>query len=260
MNSLIKLIQKGKIPLHQFMDMDTINWIKENKPSFNINTSFKINLKSEIDEYISEINNYVPSLDWFLILKKKDTIHGMRHILRVIFNSLLLVSLSDIKAPNLLKTSLIAASLHDLRRQNDLRDLNHGKRAAKWFINNISLIEDQYAIQLSQEEIDEIYYAILFHDLPYKKIVENKFYKNCKTLTNILKTADALDRYRLPSLRLWFKNRLVSIIPPDFLKFIAYQLVILSEIKYLNGETNVYSVLEAIKELNKLELKISELK
>ncbi len=252
MVSLIELIQKGKVPLHQFMDLETLNWIKKNKPSFNISAHLKFNLKSKIDNYLSEINNYIPELDWFLVSKKKDTIHGMRHILRVIFHSLLLVSLSEKKTPSLIKNALVASSLHDLRRKNDLMDLNHGKKAARWFKNNTSLIENQYKIQLSQKDIDEIYYAILFHNLPYKEVVESTFYEQYKTLIDILKTADALDRYRLPSLRLWIKDKLIPIITPDYLKCIAYQLVISSEIKYLNGLTNVYSVLEAIKELNKL--------
>ncbi len=253
MVSLIELIQKGQLPLHQFMDLETINWIKENRPLFNIDASQKFNLKSKIDNYLSEIKKYVPNPDWFKISKKRDSIHGMRHILRAVFHSLHLTSFSENKSPRLFKNALVASSLHDLRRKNDLRDLDHGKRAAKWFKNNTSLIENQYEIQLSQNDIDEIYFAMLFHDLSYKEVKESTFYKKYKALTDILKTADALDRYRLPSLRLWFKNRFISLIPPDYLKCIAYQMVVSSEIKFLNGLTNVNSVLEAIKELNKLE-------
>ena len=133
MVSLIELIQKGKVPLHQFMDLETLNWIKKNKPSFNISAHLKFNLKSKIDNYFSEINNYVPELDWFLVSKKKDSIHGMRHVIRVIFHSLHLSSLKEGKSSRLFTNSLVASSLHDLRRKNDLMDIYHGKRAARWF-------------------------------------------------------------------------------------------------------------------------------
>lgn len=248
MVSLIELIQKGKLPLHQFMDFETINWIKENIPSFDLSTPPKFNLKPD---FLSEIKKFIPDVTWFLISKKKDSIHGMRHILRVTFHSLHLSSLSRGKSPRLFKNSLIASSLHDLRRKNDLMDLYHGKRAARWFKKNISLIENQYEIHLSQEDIKAIYYSMSFHDLPYENIVKNVNYERYKDLTDILKTADALDRYRLPSIRLWFKDQYVTVIPSDYLKYMAFQLVITSETKFLNGLTNVNSVLNAIEDFFK---------
>lgn len=249
MVSLIELIQEGKVPLHQFMDLETVNWIKLNKPSFNISIPVKFNLKSKIDNYLSELKKHIPDPNWFLIAKKMDSIHGMRHILRVIFHSLHLSSLSKGLSTQLFQNSLIASSLHDLRRKNDLMDLYHGKRAARWFKKNIPLIENHYEINLSENDINEIYFAISFHDLPYNKIEKSAYYQKYKILTDILKTADALDRYRLPSLRLWFKDKYVSFIPSDYIKCIAYQLVINSETKFLNGLTNINSVLTAIEEL-----------
>ena len=251
MVSLIELIRKGRLPLHQFMDLETVNWIKENKPSFNIGNSPRFNLKHLIDNNLSEIKKYIPDPTWFLVSKKKDSIHGMRHILRVIFHSLHLTLLNEGKSPRLLKNSLVASSLHDLRRKNDLMDLYHGTRAARWFKKNISLIENQFEIHLSQEDIKEIYYSMSFHDLPYENIVKNIKYEQNKDLTDILKTADALDRYRLPSIRLWFKDKYVSVIPSDYLKCMAFQLVISSETNFLNGLTNVNSVLNAIEDFFK---------
>ena len=249
MVSLIELIQKGKVPLHQFMDLDTINWIKKNKPSFNINNPPEYNFKDEIDHFLKEIKKYIPDPSWFLISEKMDSIHGMRHILRVIFHSLFLIIISKDISSHSLKNSLVASSLHDLKRKNDLMDLYHGKRVARWFKKNTSLIENHYEIHLSQRDIDEIYFGISFHDVAYKKIEKNTNYKKYKALTDILKTADALDRYRLPSLRLWFKDKFISFIPPEYLKNMAYELVISSEINFLKGLTNENSVLMAIKEL-----------
>ncbi|MFX1340696.1 MAG: hypothetical protein ACFFDK_18945 [Promethearchaeota archaeon] len=245
MVSLIELIQKGKLPLHQFMDLETVNWIKENRPSFNISTP---PLKMKPD-YLLEIKKYIPDPTWFIITKKKDSIHGMRHILRVMFHSFHLVLVSGSKSSHFFKNSLVASSLHDLRRKNDLMDLYHGKRAARWFKKNISLIENQFEIHLTEDDVKAIYYSMSFHDVSYESIARNMKYEQYKDLTDILKTADALDRYRLPSIRLWFKDKYVSVIPSDYLKFIAFQLVIDSETKFLNGLTNVDSVLRAIEEL-----------
>jgi hypothetical protein len=249
MVSLIELIQKGKVPLHQFMDLETVNWIKKNKPSFNINNPPEYIFKKQIEYFLGEIKKYIPDPNWFLILEKKDSIHGMRHILRVIFHSLFLTILNKDLSTHSLKNTLVASSLHDLKRKNDLMDLFHGKRVARWFKKNISLIENHYEIHLSQRDIDEIYFAISFHDVPYKKIEENTNYNKNKILTDILKTADALDRYRLPSLRLWFKDKFISFIPPEYLKYVAFELVISSEINFLKGHSNENSVLMAIKEV-----------
>jgi len=251
MVSLIELIQKGKVPLHQFMDLETINWIKKNKPSFNFSNPPKFDFKKEIINSLTEVNKYIPDPNWFLISEKKDSIHGMRHILRVIFHSLFLTILSKDISSNSLKNSLIASSLHDLKRKNDLMDMYHGKRVARWFKKNTSMIENHYEIHLSQKDIEAISFAISFHDVPYKKIEVNANYKKNKILIDILKTADALDRYRLPSLRLWFKDKFISYIPPEYLKYVAYELVISSEINFLKGLTNENSVLTAIEELFK---------
>ena len=118
MVSLIELIEKGKLPLHQFMDLETVNWIKENRPSFNNVNSPEFNLKNKIDKYVLEIKKYIPSPTWFLVSKKKDSIHGMRHIIRVIFHSLHLSSLNEGKSSRLFTNSLVASSLHDLWRSD----------------------------------------------------------------------------------------------------------------------------------------------
>ena len=251
MVSLIKLIQTGKLPLNQFMDLETVNWIKDHRPSFNISAP-PINFNPNLNEYLSELKKYIPDPNWFLVSKKKDSIHGMRHIIRVSFHSIHLTLLSEGKTSRFFKNCLVASSLHDLRRKNDLMDLYHGKRAARWFKKNISLIEKQFEIHLSEEDIKAIYYSMSFHDLAYENIVNHIKYEQYKDLTDILKTADALDRYRLPSVRLWFKDKYVSVIPSDFLKSMAFHLVVTSETKFLNGDTNVNSVLHAIEDFFRL--------
>ena len=107
MVSLIELIKRREYPLHQYMDIETVNWIKENKPLFNISTPQNFNLKLKKDDFILELKKYIPDPNWFLVFKKKDSIHGMRHILRVIFHSIYLVWLNGNKSPRFFKNCLV---------------------------------------------------------------------------------------------------------------------------------------------------------
>jgi hypothetical protein len=52
---------------------------------------------------------------------------------------------------------------------------------------------------------------------------------------DIVKTADALDRYRLPKLKWWINDSYLRCLPPDWIKRTAYDLVVASE--YLCLET-----------------------
>ncbi|MHA1689262.1 MAG: hypothetical protein ACTSYC_03935 [Promethearchaeota archaeon] len=85
----------------------------------------------KIEDYLHEIENYIPNIDWFLILKKKDTIYGLRHVIRVMINSFILLTLKKEHFETYFKNALIASSLHDLRRRSDLMDINLWKESGK---------------------------------------------------------------------------------------------------------------------------------
>ncbi|MFX1480709.1 MAG: hypothetical protein ACFFCI_21680, partial [Promethearchaeota archaeon] len=161
-----KLLSQSEIK-HHYMDLKTIHWIQKNKPTFNIDPSLDLKLKLNINQFLIPLSKYTPPPEWFLVSEEMYTIHGMRHILRVAFFTQILLSLRNQKrsqdSSNFLRNSLIASFLHDLRRRNDLLDINHSNRSAKWFSTHIHLIENQFEIQFSKEDIDEIYYAIYFH-------------------------------------------------------------------------------------------------
>ncbi len=252
MVSLRESVNSGKLPRHWYMDLNTLNRIKKNKPNFNMSTNFNSSLISEIDKLISELKRFIPDSKWFLVPEEINTIHGVRHLLRVNFLSMLLITLDKTFPSDFLKMSAIASSLHDLRRRNDLLDVPHARRGAKWFIKNTSIIMDFFNVELSEEEIDTIYYSILFHDIPYKKISDDPNYKKYKVFIDITKTADALDRYRLPKVDWWIKDHLVSFVPSDDFKLVAYHLVVSSETHFLNGidgATSVFKALESLKDL-----------
>lgn len=238
--SLVKLAQQKKLPDYQYMDNETLNWIIENNPKFNSKNKYRMNI-----DKIEDFKKYIPPKNWFLDLKKQETIHGVRHLLRItIYADILRVeSKGEIKKQNL----IISAMLHDIQRLNDKDDYGHGERSAKWFLDNIIEIEKCFKAVFNDSDKKEIYYAIYYHNLPYKIISSENNYKKHKNIVDIIKTSDALDRYSQPKLKWWIDDKYLVLIPPDEIKEFAYNLVAQSEKLYLAGLSNVESVFEAIK-------------
>jgi hypothetical protein len=57
----------------------------------------------------------------------------------------------------------------------------------------------------------------------------------------------------LPKVEWWIKDHLISFVPSDDFKHVAYQLVVNSETHFLNGHdgaTSVFKALESLKNLN----------
>ena len=184
-------------------------------------------------------------MSWFFTPKEVHSIHGIRHLLRVGIYSLILAKLAGFKQ-SLFFSALIAGLFHDVRRKDSKRDEGHGKRAAQWVQSHIGDITDHLGIKLSGEAVEQIYYAIYSHEIPYSQLIEKPFYKKHKFLIDLLKTADALDRYRLPKLKWWINDEHLEFVPPDFLKVFSYYLVVMSEKNYLDGQNNEESVRKAL--------------
>lgn len=231
--SLISLAQKNNLPEHQFMDTATIEWIVKNMPSFE---NKRKNIVLSTDE-VNLVKKYIPPQDWFLDEKRFNSIHGIKHSLRVAIYALKLQ-----KKVNL--SLIIAAILHDTRRLNDKNDPHHGRRAAFWFLNNVPKITDKFNINLSKYDIKKIHDIILYHDVPFDDINSDIF--NC---VNILKTADALDRYCQPKLKWWIRDDFLVFKPTEDMKFFSYNLVVESERIAISGVDNIESVFYAIKKL-----------
>ena len=108
--SLVKLAELKALPLHQYMDKETLVWIKENNPFKD--TSDTLNGYHKVfDHTINErIINYIPKKEWFLS-PHADTIHGYRHILRVTIHSL---NLGSSFGDEVQAVAGIAAMVHDL--------------------------------------------------------------------------------------------------------------------------------------------------
>ncbi|OGM21568.1 hypothetical protein A2714_05030 [Candidatus Woesebacteria bacterium RIFCSPHIGHO2_01_FULL_38_9] len=240
--SLVKLAELKALPLHQYMDKETLVWIKENNPFKD--TSDTLNGYHKVfDHTINErIINYIPKKEWFLS-PHADTIHGYRHILRVTIHSL---NLGSSFGDEVQAVAGIAAMVHDLRRKDDKGDQEHGKRAAIWFRNHVGEIEQCCGITLSEQYIQDIYYTILYHEIPYEICEKSDNYKKHKTSVDILKAADALDRYRLPKLKWWIQDSLLRSKTSKKLKRFAFNLVATSEDSYLSGLDSISSVLNSL--------------
>jgi len=243
--SLIRIAKSGDpLPKVQHMDKETLDWIRLNKPKFKTVLSDKI----IHDDCYRISSSYIPRKVWFSDAKKTDTIHGMRHILRVTIHAInlaLLCSLDDQQ----LKNVCIAANLHDIRRLNDKGDENHGLRTADWFKSNLVDIKKHYKISFSGKDAEAIYSAIFFHEVPYTDLERKENYKKHKKIVDILKSADALDRYRLPKLKWWIDCEYLKLCPSDLIKCFAYELVIKSEAYFLKGQESQQSVIQSVKEL-----------
>jgi hypothetical protein len=241
MSSLVQLAENKTLPDHQFMDVETLDWIKKNYPFAEIEglgepfpyaDAFGILDKFRIDQ------------SWFSCKEEIDSIHGIRHILRVAVNGLNLLQYG-FKEEQYKNTVLVAALCHDLKRENDKSDPDHGKRSAVWFKNNLQLVEKTF-VKLEDQEVDDVFYSIYYHDTDMSELVNLPEYKSHKRAVDILKIADSLDRYRLPKLKWWVNDELLPSAPPTSAKRFAYKLVVESEKNYLKSDNSYNSVLSVI--------------
>jgi len=94
--------------------------------------------------------------------------------------------------------------------------------------------------------------AIGLHDVPYADFTpqQNFAYLRAPHLIDLLKTADCLDRYRLPLARWWPDPSHLRIVIPAWLHPVAFDLVVRSEQARLDGATNHGALIHASQHLN----------
>jgi hypothetical protein len=240
--SLIEMASIGSLPLRQYMDLSTWEWIVSNRPKTYKQVEPPFN-----KQILDQLLRYVPPKEWFLDRHGCNTIHGYRHIIRVIYHSLVLAKRSG--SDKLLKRAPIVAKINDLRRMDDKGDEGHGTRAAEWFVNNKDIVQLHLGIELSCDDLESISTGITLHEVPYETIKETEIYKNNSELVDTIKTADALDRYRLPKLKWWPDLKMLKKIPSNDQVQLAYDLVVASEREYLNGAESANSVTEILRRM-----------
>ncbi|MBQ4472563.1 MAG: HD domain-containing protein [Alphaproteobacteria bacterium] len=182
--------------------------------------------ESPISWNFSDIAPYIPPRSSFLNTSIIDTTHGIRHILRVmIYSNLIAQLLGENSTP-----AIVAAAWHDLRRQNDFSDKEHGERGFSFFYANKALFKDK----LSDFEIDLVAEAIRYHD--------NKTYESNNIYLKILKTADALDRYRLKNEPGWPKLERIPLKEGIKFAYLFHNFTLQTEYSFLECKNSLCAI------------------
>ena len=141
--------------------------------------------------------------------------------MRVIIFTHLICQTKRIKSP---LSYLIAAAVHDIKREDDTSDKYHGLNAANWFLKTDFRIKRA----LNKNEIQNIYWAIRNHNLASNDANDTK-----NNILKVLKCADALDRYRLPRRQFWMKRKLLPLKISSWLILFAKNFIIDTEEKVI---------------------------
>lgn len=136
-----------------------------------------------------DINSYWfphPDILRLAYQRNRSRFHGIDHVLRVWIYAMYIGR--SYYADKIDLDVLSAASLfHDIGRRNDLKDPKHGIRSATW----VNEILPALAPELLDSQIEMIKVLCRLHNLPDSDLSSLEL--------RILKDADALDRYRLPT-------------------------------------------------------------
>ncbi|WP_424707630.1 hypothetical protein [Kitasatospora acidiphila] len=223
------------------MDQDTLTWIASNRP--------------EVSDAAPTLPHppliLVPDVTWFAEPRLIDSIHGIRHNARVSLLAGLLAQVHRLDRDHTVALCT-AAAVHDCRRRDDRDDPGHGQRAATWLLQNRDAVIATLGLELPPALVDRAAMAVHLHDIPYTRFSpeQNLAYRRAPHLTDLLKAADCLDRYRLPLPRWWPDPSHLRVTVPAWLHTISFDLVIRSEQARLDGATNHGALIHARQILN----------
>lgn len=205
---LYKQLLERPYPQHQSMDTESAMWILNNAGCqevqiYNVFPSYEPFPLSEL----------AIEQAWFSTRQGSVGLHGINHGFRTSLYAWILLQLIPEEKQLTSKEAisfLQAAMLHDVRRINDNADPEHGRRTAIW-LGEQELGIDQSALAAVALHADED----ILPDASSKDLL----------LLEILKTADALDRYRLPKAKWWPKKDIMPLVVDDnlfdFCKYIT---------------------------------------
>lgn len=216
--SLYKLAATGRLPGQQRMDALTLDWIQGNKPE-SLNGSEALQLSGKERELLEELA--MPE-NWFPAEGRRESLHGQLHLGRVgAYASHLARKLgrTDAEARSLFVTGLI----HDISRTHDQGDPQHAQESADWFKQHADEVISHLGPVAQDIDTQLVFDAIRGHDGAFDKNSPYAWAVEC------IRTADALDRYRLPKKKWWINDELVTIKPSDALKARAFSTVVETE-------------------------------
>jgi len=225
------LASEKNLPLHQSLDYETILWIINN---YTNNNESKIKItKKDILHCKKVIQIILDTFDIHKLLyggKRIGTLHGILHHFRVILYTIIILKQTH-KDDKFEFICICIALFHDIRRKNDKKDPRHGERASLRLQKNnyIQELALRFNIKITKEDCKLICRCIKYHNTEaiYK---EDKYTLD---YIEIIKLADALDRFRLPKTKRWIDNNYLTSLPEESLISFAHHLVVSSEISYL---------------------------
>jgi len=237
--SLYKLARAKKLPKHQFMDEDTLNWITKNIPNELGNIDYSL-IKKQFAQKLLNLTKYLPEIEWYQNKLVINGIHGSLHSYRVATYTLILNELLHINLNNDLLC--VAGLCHDIKRNDDKDDISHGQRSAFWVKNNKGLIEKHLNKKFADNDFSFIILAIFFHDINCESSNKKILTQKQQSYLNVLKTADAIDRYRLPKIKWWINDSYLELKPTAKIKAFAFDLIFITEINKLKSLTLKQSI------------------
>ena len=179
---LYQKLNEKPYPVHQYMDEESINWLKNN-----LNIKYSIN---KVKCILNRLGKFpIDKLDIDISAYEKyngSGIHGVRHQFRTALYTWIIIKYFEISFDEDEILELLQSVLyHDILRENDNTDLEHGRKSSIWIMKKYPYIRKS------------IIKAIVNHDIDIEKM---------SVYDKIVKTADALDRYRLPKAKWWIKK------------------------------------------------------
>ncbi|AWK09577.1 hypothetical protein DDQ41_12340 [Streptomyces spongiicola] len=244
-DSLVELAARKQLPHHQFTDHATVRWIEANRPDFPKVPVYEFPAASQRLLYRSAI----PIL-WMAEPRLADSLHGVRHAMRTATLAALLAEATGLSEDDT-ATLIVAAAVHDCRRLHDKDDRGHGNRAAVWLTYNADAVWAHFRLAATPRRIGAAATAVRLHDVPYAGFTadDRNDHTRAEQITDLLKAADALDRYRLPKLSWWPDGSFVraeALEAFEALRATAFELVVASEAAHLAGLDSADAVFKAL--------------
>jgi predicted DNA binding CopG/RHH family protein len=190
---------------------------------------------------VALIRHYSPKASFFLRSDSANSIHGLNHIWRVMVNVILICKYYKI---NNYLPYLIAASIHDVRRDDDRTDDSHGQKAWEWFAQE----HQDILAKLSKKDQEIIRVSVSYHNVNFNKI-DSAILEKYLSVINIIKAADGLDRYRLPGKEFWPREEKMSLPGLVFMKPACLRLVVESEELSFEKGVSLDNILEVAKNI-----------
>lgn len=225
---------------YQPLDLATLRWIQDHRPVY-LPANRVANPPMSIARY-----TIVPN-GWYANQGQIDGPHGLRHGARVAVLSAHLAQLAGLSTAQTLEV-VIAAALHDCQREHDLEDPGHGARAAVWFTEAAAKVLPHFKADTGDVRSEAIATAIELHDVDYLAFAPDQEYRYepVKAICDIVKTADALDRYRFPDVRAWPHDSYLRLLPPPWLHRYAFDLMLVTEQSFLQGMSSERSIVTTL--------------